>query len=77
MTLTNPGCSLASLIINDIKKNVLEIKGINHVEVDLVFDPPLTKDRLSKRRLKRLLHFFPKGFSGTLTSHGTTCLAFS
>jgi len=49
MTLTSPGCPLADLIINDIKESVLEIKGIDQVEVDLVFDPPWTKDRLSKK----------------------------
>lgn len=49
MTLTNPGCPLADLIINDIKESVLEIEGINKVEIDLVFDPPWTRDRLSEK----------------------------
>jgi len=54
MTLTSPGCPLANLIINDIKKSVLKIKGINRVEVDLVFDPVWTKDRLSNKAKAKL-----------------------
>jgi len=54
MTLTNPGCPLADLIINDIKESVLKVKGVNQVDVEVVFDPPWTKDRLSKKAKAKL-----------------------
>lgn len=47
MTLTTMGCPLFDVIDQEIKKAVAEIKGINKVEVELVFDPPWSKERLS------------------------------
>lgn len=54
MTLTSPGCPLADLIINDIKESVLKIKGISDVQIEVVFDPPWTKQRLSGKAKAKL-----------------------
>ncbi|MFC4620599.1 metal-sulfur cluster assembly factor [Camelliibacillus cellulosilyticus] len=48
MTLTAMGCPLAATIQHDIKAALLPIDGVNSVEVNVVWDPPWTKDRLSR-----------------------------
>ena len=49
MTLTTMGCPLFSVLEQDIKDKVLQVKGITDVSVNLVFDPPWTMDRLTER----------------------------
>lgn len=49
MTLTAIGCPLFSLIENEVKDKVLSLKGIEKVNVELVFDPPWTIERLSEK----------------------------
>lgn len=47
MTLTAPHCPLAGVLAEDVKQKVSEIEGIKKVEVELVWDPPWTPDRIS------------------------------
>lgn len=47
MTLTTMGCPLFSTIEEEIKKKLSQIPGIKNIIVELTFDPPWTKDRLS------------------------------
>ena len=47
MTLTAPGCPAAQTIPLDVERRVREIAGINDVKVEIVWDPPWTKDRMS------------------------------
>ncbi|MBI4359036.1 MAG: metal-sulfur cluster assembly factor [Candidatus Nealsonbacteria bacterium] len=54
MTLTSLGCPLFGSIEEEIKEAVLQIKGVKNVEVELVFDPPWTKDMLSKEAKTKL-----------------------
>ena len=49
MTLTSIGCPLFSLIENEIKEKLTTIKGVGNVNVELVFDPPWTTERLSQK----------------------------
>lgn len=49
MTLTTMGCPLFSVLEQDIKDRVKEIDGIKEVEVELVFDPPWSMERLTER----------------------------
>lgn len=37
MTLTTPGCPLASYLADQVKKKVESLKGIKKVEVEIVF----------------------------------------
>lgn len=53
MTLTTPGCPLASSIISDTKKEVERIAGGRRVVVELTFDPPWTPDRIVRPETKR------------------------
>lgn len=47
MTLTAPGCPLWQLITEQVKEAVKSIDGVKNVEVDLVWDPPWSPDRIS------------------------------
>ena len=48
MTLTAPGCGMGDILVADAKTKVLEIPGIAQADVQLVFDPPWTQDRMSE-----------------------------
>lgn len=39
MTLTAPGCGMGPMIAADVRRKVLNIRGIRNAMVDLVFDP--------------------------------------
>ena len=47
MTLTSPHCPLADFIVEDVKMKVESVSGITAVNVNLVFDPPWDRDRMS------------------------------
>jgi len=40
MTLTTPACPYGPTLINTIKETVAGLKGVNSVDVQLVWDPP-------------------------------------
>lgn len=48
MTLTSMGCPLFSLIEEPIKKELLKLKEVKDVSVELTFDPPWTPEKMSK-----------------------------
>jgi FeS assembly SUF system protein len=48
MTLTSPNCPSAESIPSEIKEKVEQIAGINHVELELTFDPPYSQDMMSE-----------------------------
>lgn len=54
MTLTAPGCPLAGFIIEEVKRKLLEIEGVQSVQVDLVWDPPWSPDRISEESKNNL-----------------------
>ena len=54
MTLTSPGCPMGALIAEEVKRKVEAIEGIKEVEVELVWDPPWTPDRISEDVMKRI-----------------------
>ena len=47
MTLTAPACPSAQTIPLDVERRVRELAGLNDVKVEVVWDPPWTKDRMS------------------------------
>jgi FeS assembly SUF system protein len=47
MTLTAPGCPVAGEMLSWVQKAVSDIEGIRQVKVNLVFDPPWDKDKMS------------------------------
>jgi len=48
MTLTSPNCPVAESLPNMVKENILNIDGVEDVDLKLVWDPPWTKDRMSE-----------------------------
>jgi FeS assembly SUF system protein len=48
MTLTAPGCPVAGDIVAAVKRKVEAIAEVPKAEVELVWDPPWTRDRLSE-----------------------------
>ena len=47
MTLTAPGCPSAQQIPLDVERRVREVAGLNDVKVEVVWEPPWTKERMS------------------------------
>ena len=48
MTLTAPNCPVADVLVEDVKREVGKIKGVQDVNLTLTFDPPWDKDMLSE-----------------------------
>ena len=48
MTLTAPGCPVAQTFPGDIESKVSTVPNVNEVKVELVWDPPWTKDMMSE-----------------------------
>ena len=49
MTLTSPGCPAGAEIIDDVKRVVGEMDGVKSVEVELVWDPYWTPEKMDPR----------------------------
>jgi FeS assembly SUF system protein len=48
MTLTAPGCPVAASFPDTVAGRLYEVPGVNDVDVELVWDPPWTIDRLGE-----------------------------
>jgi FeS assembly SUF system protein len=48
MTLTSPACPVAELLPEEIRTRLLTVKGINKVDIDLVWDPPWNPEFMSE-----------------------------
>jgi len=49
MTLTSPGCPAGPMITNDIYKAVRAIEGVKDVDIDIVWEPYWTPDRIDPK----------------------------
>ena len=47
MTLRTPNCPVAESLPKEVKDSVMQVKGIEDVDLELVWDPPWTKDMMS------------------------------
>ncbi|MCP5319483.1 MAG: putative Fe-S cluster assembly protein SufT [Pseudomonadales bacterium] len=47
MTLTAPGCGMGPVLVGDIESRVMKVPHVRKITVDLVFDPPWTRDMMS------------------------------
>lgn len=47
MTLTAPGCGMGPTIVEDARSKVSQVPNVDHVEIELVFDPPWSNEMLS------------------------------
>lgn len=48
MTLTAPGCGMGPVLQYDAEAAVKSLPGVNQVRVEVVFDPPWSRDRMSE-----------------------------
>lgn len=48
MTLTSMGCPLAGTIVDQVKAALAEIPEVKSTDVNIVWNPPWTKDRMSR-----------------------------
>lgn len=47
MTLTAPGCGMGPIIANEAKQKIAAIPEVNNTEIEIVFDPPWDRSRMS------------------------------
>ncbi|WP_062105298.1 metal-sulfur cluster assembly factor [Bacillus niameyensis] len=48
MTLTSMGCPLAPVIVDQVNAALADIPEVKDVDVDIVWNPPWTKDKMSR-----------------------------
>jgi FeS assembly SUF system protein len=48
MTLTSPGCPVADSLVREIRSKVEAVAGVTSARVELVWDPPWDKSRMSE-----------------------------
>jgi FeS assembly SUF system protein len=48
MTLTAPNCPVAGTLPGEVERAVRAVPGVSGVKLELTFDPPWTKDRMSE-----------------------------
>lgn len=54
MTLTAPGCGMGPFIGQQAEWAVQDIDGVEDVQVEMVFDPPWSPDRISEEARTQL-----------------------
>ena len=48
MTLTSPACPVAGILVEQAQSKVQDLDGVSGVQVELVWDPPWSPDRMSE-----------------------------
>lgn len=48
MTLTAPGCGMGPVLVGDVEYRVGLVPNVKNVAVELVFDPPWSRDKMSE-----------------------------
>ena len=51
MTLTAPGCPVAGTLPGEVQRKIQAVPGVPEAVVELVWDPPWSKDRMSEAAL--------------------------
>lgn len=54
MTLTTPACPVAGSLPGEVQRKILAVPGVTSAKVDLVWDPPWDKSRMSEAALLHL-----------------------
>lgn len=54
MTLTAPNCPMADILVEDVNTQVAKVKGVEKVNVILVFEPAWDKSMMSEEALLEL-----------------------
>ncbi len=48
MTLTSPNCPVAESLPKEVKENIMQVEGVSDVNLNLVWEPPWDKDKMSE-----------------------------
>lgn len=48
MTLTSPNCPVAESLPNEVKDSIKKIDGVSEVDLNLVWEPPWDKDKMTE-----------------------------
>lgn len=48
MTLTAPGCGMGPVLVAEVEERVKQAPGIDAVDIDLVFEPPWSRDMMTE-----------------------------
>ena len=48
MTLTSPNCPVAESLPKEVKDNIIKVDGVSDVNLNLVWEPPWDKDKMSE-----------------------------
>ena len=48
MTLTSPNCPVADSLPKQVKEYIMKVKGVSDVKLNLVWDPPWDKSKMSE-----------------------------
>ena len=48
MTLTTPNCPVADSLPKQVKEYILKVEGVSDVKLNLVWDPPWDKSKMSE-----------------------------
>jgi probable FeS assembly SUF system protein SufT len=54
MTLTAPGCGMGPSIASDAQRKILTVPGVTDAQVDVVWDPPWSAERISNEGKQKL-----------------------
>src|ERR1700761_8362215 len=54
MTLTAPGCGMGPSIASDAQRKILTVSGVTDAQVDVVWDPPWSAERISQEGKSKL-----------------------
>lgn len=58
MTLTAPGCGMGPVLLADVEYRVAQVPNVKSVKVNLVFDPPWSKEMMSEEAQLEAGFFF-------------------
>ena len=48
MTFTSPGCPVGAAFISEVQAKVADVEGVKSVEVDIVWDPPWSPEKMTE-----------------------------
>ncbi|NIR52448.1 metal-sulfur cluster assembly factor [candidate division KSB1 bacterium] len=60
MTFTAIGCPAIEMIISDMKEAVLKLPDVKKVDVEIVWSPPWTKDKITSKG-REILQYYGVG----------------
>ena len=60
MTMTTRGCPLHNTMVNDVKNSVSKINGVGNINVEIVWDPPWSIDKMDPKAREMLGFGKPK-----------------